>query len=261
MLGLDDLTGTADSSLQLGIMSAEPDPAAGTWPGGAPLDWRFLIDPTTVDSTTLLPTARFTTASIAARQLNAGPNDVTIVLSLGGTPAALQMRGARIIATIDSSPAPSRPAAPPTLLASGVTMFESVTATDTRGLCGNVTVESLSRIPLPEALAIGGDYECLDCTFGSRVSHSYTYCSTGEVTDSCNSLLDAIVGGCRYGACFIGLINATQPDVGGAGFSGTLTVDATTHKVPNSQTVGNTRAYSSFFTFTANRAHATGLQP
>jgi cysteine-rich repeat protein len=258
MIGLDDLTGTADPSLQLGLMSGDPDPARGAWPGGAPLDWWFLVDPTTVDAGGL-PVARFTTASLAARNLAAGPSDVTISLALGGSPAALQMRAARLFAGVDNPPAPSHPPYPP-LLASGLTMFETMTATaGTQGLCGNITVASLAQIPLPEDLAAGGSYPCEDCTFLGRVSHSYTYCGADQpVGPGCNSLLDAMVGGCRYLGCFVGIINATQPDVDNGG-TATLTL-GTGNKVPASQTDGNLNAYSSYVTFTANRAHATGRQ-
>jgi cysteine-rich repeat protein len=261
MLGLDDLTGVADSSLQLGLMSGVPDPARGAWPGTGvndqPLDWWFLIDPNTVDSNTLLPTARFSTAAIAARQLSAGPDNVVISLALGGSPAALQMRTAHLYATVNNSPAPNRPAAPPTLLAAGTTMFQTVSASASgKGLCGNITVESLSLIPVPQVVVD-------NCV--SSCGRTYTYCGADQpVGPGCNSLLDAIVGGCstRFIIC-VGVLNATQPDVdlnGNSPAARTLTLGAG-NKVPTNQTIGNLDGYSSFFTFAANRAHATGLQP
>jgi cysteine-rich repeat protein len=255
MLGLDDLTGTADPALQLGILSAQLDPARGAWPGNNPIDWWFLIAPSTLDPSDL-PNSRFTNAAVAARQITAGPNDVTLALLLGGTVANLRMRDARLFATVDNPPAPDKPAPPPTLLASSVSVLRTITATAAgKGLCGNITVESLAAIPIPQSLTQG----TTSCSSSCSGSHAYTYCGEGNpVSAGCNSLLDAIVGGCqaRVIVC-INAINPSQPDVAGAGYQGTLSVGAG-NKVPASQTQGNTRAYSAFFTFAANRAHATG---
>jgi hypothetical protein len=258
MLGLDDLTGTNDSSLQLGIMTASLDPAKGTWPGNNPIDWWYLVAAVNLDSNDL-PLSKFTTASISGRQVSAGPNDVTMSLLLGGSIANLQMRGARLFATVDNPPAPNTPAPPPSLLAAGTSVLQSVSANASgKGLCGNITVESLSKIPIPEALTTG----TAACSSGCSGSRAYTYCGSGmPVGPGCNSLLDAIVGGCKaipiLGSCIVGIINAYQPDAAGSGYQGTLTLGAG-NKVPDSQVTGNTRGYSSFFTFTANRGHATG---
>jgi hypothetical protein len=115
-------------------------------------------------------------------------------------------------------------------------VFETITATGTgQGLCGDITVVSFANIVAPAALTKG-----------------FTACSEGYTT--ANSLLDILVGGCTV----IGqkAITPTQPDV--AGTSATiikLTPGANKHvMVPDAD--GN--AYSSFFTFAANRAHFTG---
>jgi cysteine-rich repeat protein len=261
MLGLDDLTGNNDSSLQIGIMTAILDPAKGTWPGSNPIDWWYLVSPTGLD-TSDLPLSKFVTASIASKQVSAGPDDVTMSLLLGGSTANLLMRSARLFATVDPSTAPNVPAPPPTLIKNGVTVMQTVDGTASgKGLCGNITVESLSKIPVPEALT-SGTAACSSSCSGSK---AYTYCGSGQpVGPGCNSLLDVIVGGCKavplFGSCLVGVINATQPDVSGDGYAGTLT-NGTNNKVPASQTTGNTRAYSAFFTFKANRAHATGKTP
>jgi hypothetical protein len=75
------------------------------------------------------------------------------------------------------------------------------------------------------------------------------------VTANCNSLLDALVGGCNV-VLGLAAINATQPDVAGNGGKVTkLTVGA-----KNKVTVpaGDTDAYSSYLTFAAERAHFSG---
>src|SRR5262249_1793395 len=70
-LGLDDLTGTSDPALELGLMTGSLDPGKGAWPTtGNPIDWWFLIDPSTVDANGI-PTGKFTNGSITAKSLTA----------------------------------------------------------------------------------------------------------------------------------------------------------------------------------------------
>jgi hypothetical protein len=57
---------------------------------------------------------------------------------------------------------------------------------------------------------------------------------------------------------FVGVINATQPDVPSGGSVKQLSVSGTYNKVPASSTNGNLDAYSSYIRFRARRAHATG---
>ncbi|MBI5528039.1 MAG: hypothetical protein HY897_17035 [Deltaproteobacteria bacterium] len=260
MLGIDDLTGVNDPALEIGIMTGDLDPARGAWPGNNPIDWWYLISPTNLDANDL-PNSKFTTAAIVARAITAGPNDVTMSLLLGGSAANLQMRSSRVFATVDNPPAPNTPAPPPTLLAAGTLVMQSINATASgKGLCGNITVESLSLIPIPEVLTTG----TTACSSSCAGTKSYTYCGSGQpVGPSCNSMLDAIVGGCKVDfifPCVTTVINSTQPDVAGSGYQGTLTLGAG-NKVPLAQSQGNTRAYSSFLNFTANRGHATGRMP
>jgi len=254
-LGLDDLTGVADpNGLSLGVLSADLDPAKGAWPGNNPIDWWFLADHAALSSAGL-PTNLLTNGALAARNLTAGPNDIDLTLVLGGVPALLRMRSSRLAATINGTPAPNVPAPPPAQLAAGLTVFQTITGSGTgQGICGNVTVESLAQIPIPEALTTGFT-ACGNCT-GSK---SYTYCGANQpVGPSCNSLLDALVGGCKVAACFITAINALQPDVAGTDADiDTLTL-GTGNKVPASQVTGNDDAYSTYMKFNANRAHFTG---
>jgi hypothetical protein len=196
-----------------------------------------------------------TPAAIKARALTAGPSDVNLTLLLGGTPAVLQMRQATVLAQYDA--ATSKPPPPPSQLASGFVSAEAIDANGQRGLCGNITVESLAKIPIPESLTTGSG----KCSASCGSSYAYTYCGEGNpVGASCNSLLDVIVGGCQVTPFLfcIAAIKPTQPDVSGSGDKA-LKVGGTYHKVTQT-TVGNTNAYSSWLSFHAKRAHATGTK-
>jgi cysteine-rich repeat protein len=270
LLGLTDLTGgTSESSgLSFGILNGSLDPAKGTWPNQSPIDWWFLADRTTVSDG--LPTS-MVSSTLSNRSLNAGPADVTIVLSLGGQPSPLEVRSAYVVATLDGTPAPNVPGPPPAKLANGLTVLQTMTASAAnQGLCGNITVESLANVPIPAMLsspASAGAAATHPCTAACPMSNVYTYCGMGmPVGPNCNSLLDVLVGGCNVAtsAALCGLsaltevVNPTQPDVPASGGSSTmLTPDATTHKIPATQTSGDKDAYSAFMTFTGNRAHFT----
>jgi cysteine-rich repeat protein len=249
-LGLVDLNAVTDPMFNLGVMSGVPDPAAGAWPAaGNPPDWRFFIDHSGLDAmgrpTALMPGA------IAMRNLTSGPATITIPLALGGSVANLTLFNTHAIGTFAAATShPPYPATPP--LRAGLTTFTTIAGNGAgQGLCGDISVGSLALIPIPQLLTMGA---ATDCT------QNYTYCGTGmPVSPTCNSLLDVLVGGCTSPIGFVGtLVAATQPDVGTAG--GTvvnLTVSATGHHVTNVAAQAN-EAYSGFFTFTANRAHASG---
>jgi hypothetical protein len=252
MLGLDDLTGVADNAFEMGMTSGAPDPAAGTWPTNNPMDWSFLLAASTLDGNGV-PLHRFTPGSVAARAFQAGPSNVPLTIVFGTSPAVLQILNGNVrgrFVTTTSVPAP-----PPTQLLAGLQVVNGVTADGTtEGLCGNVTVESLAKIPVPEELTTG----LTACRSTCSNSESYTYCGENQpVGPGCNSLLDVFVGGCRAALCILA-ITRTQPDVNNGGPS-PLTLGAN-NKVPDSQTTGNQNAYSSWFRFTALREHATGTQ-
>jgi cysteine-rich repeat protein len=254
-MGLDDLTGVSDPALTIGIVSGILDPAKGAWPGNNPIDWWFLGAYSTINPLTGLPTGVLTNGSLAARNLKGGPSDVSLQLILGGSPALLEMRSAQIQATINGSPPPNVPAPPPAKLANGLTVFQTITGNGTgQGLCGNITVESLAQIPIPQVLTTGTT-ACVSC---GATSHTYTYCGMGmPVGSGCNSLLDALVGGCQQFLCLVTSINPSEPDVPAGATVKNLTLGAN-NKVPTTQTTGNKDAYSSYLSFTANRSHLTG---
>jgi hypothetical protein len=215
------------------------------------MDWWFLADSNSVSAG--LPTS-VSAGALAARSLTTGPADIALTLDIAGTPALLRARSARIEATIDGTPAPDVPAPPPAALATGLTVFQVMTASGAnQGLCGNVTVESLAQVPVPAAFASGGSFACGACSG----SHVYTACTGGSVSSTCNSLLDLLVGGCVVVNCVVVAVNPLQPDVAANGTLAPLTLGAGSNKVLQ-QTAGDLDAYSAWLKLDANRAHLTG---
>ncbi len=284
---LTDLTGQNDPSFSLGVLSGSLDPAhTGTWSAGA-MDWWFLAGPGTVDAQGV-PTELLPGASITSGALSVDPTQISI--PFGG--ASIDLQAAHMRASIDSVPPPNVPAPPPSALASGLAVFRSMTATGAnQGLCGNASLQSLAKMPLLKDFAPGGALACIDssafssCTTQPTItSHAYVWCGehcgnpgdsdydangcsscaadrcySNPVDAGCNSMLDAIVGGCVVNApdCQEAII-PTQPDVGtGGNPPAQLTAGANNKVTPS---VG-TDAYSAYFTFTANRAHVTNNLP
>ncbi len=244
---LDDLTGQNDASLSVGVVNGSLDARAGTWTAPGAIDWWFLANASDVDSSGL-PVFQLSPAAISSYVLTGGPNK--IVMQYSQWP--LTMLDANLKANIGTSPAPNQPAPPPqaSQLASGLVTFQTMNAASSGlGLCGNVTVGSLAAVPAPQQICNGGSNAC---------DEGYTYCSSGTVTSTCNSLLDVLVNGCKvYG--FITVIHKTQPDVGvGGNPPNSLTASGTYHKVTVSQP---NDAYSAYFQFQSQRAHITNNLP
>lgn len=197
MLGLDDLTGTSDTSVSLGVLVGEPVMGTG-YDGTSDLDWWYVADPTTIDAQRR-PTATLAGA-FKGSELTAGPGSVTLNLVLGGSPAPLRMTSTRITVasgavskpTVSAGMAPGHVAA--TRLDPALVSYAAAGQRSDTGagkLCGNVTAQSLAKVPIPTALTEG-----------------LFKCSQGYTTD--NKLLDAIVGGCTV--FFANQIRSTQPD-------------------------------------------------
>lgn len=252
--GLDDPTGVSnDSSLSIGFLPAVPDPAKGSWPGGNPRDFWFLVPSASVDAQGASLSAL--TGSLTNRTVSAGPGSLKLPLAIGGSPSTLTVSNALMRATLN---APTDvPAPPPTSLAAGVKVFQAITGSlADQGICGNVTVDSLAHIPVPASLA-SGDTACMACTD----SHTYTACSGNTVEAGCNSMLDVLVGGCKALGCALTLVTAVQPDVpASAGAAVTPLSLGSGSAVSSDLSNGNNDAYSSYFQFQAVRAHITGKQ-
>jgi cysteine-rich repeat protein len=257
LLGLDDLSGTADPSVQIGFVNGTPETKGGTLTYAGQIDWWHTAEPAGLDANRL-PTALLV-ASFAAKQLTAGPGRVVVNIILGGAVAPLVMSSARVISSVGAVSTPTVSTGnPPGHLAaehldpalqSFATMAQP-TANGAGELCGNVSAKSLANVPAPMALTGGGLFAC-----------SQGYATT-------NSLLDVIIGGCTI--LFLQQIKPTQPDqvdpgVPAAGAGGPYKLSAGTDKAVNAcrdknnavvalDACLNAAAYSSFFKFTTNRA-------
>jgi cysteine-rich repeat protein len=254
-LGLGDPSGASNASgLSLGLLSGQLDMAKGAWPGNSPIDWWFLTDHATVGSAGE-PTSVLGNGVLAANRLTAGPSDVDLPLPLGGTAALLRVRDARLATTINANPAPDVPAPPPSQLAAGLNVFQTINGDGTdEGLCGNMTVESLARTPIPHVLTTGNTA----CSALCVASNSYTDCGANNpVGPGCNSWLDVLVGGCSVSALCVPVVNPQQPDVPSATTAQPLTL-GTGNKVPTAQSMNNNDAYSAYMKVNLNRVHFTG---
>ena len=265
ILGLDDLSGTADNSVTLGVMSGTRSMMGANYNGASDLDWWYTPDATTIDA--MRNPLSLVTGSLAGSLMTANNGTILLHLTLVGAPAILKMTQMKLNITVNhaSGMAGTMPTIaqetptvstgqPPGHLASehldpALKTFVSTGVnmpTQAGKLCGNVSALSLSSVPMPAAL-IG---------------------ICGEHYTSANHLLDAIVGGCN----FIGTqITALPPDKDdpsvpnvGAGPPYTLKATDTTTKIVNSckDTTGatvdfaaclNDAAYSSFFKITTDR--------
>jgi hypothetical protein len=288
LVGLDDLTGANDSSLSIGILSGDLDTRhPGAWTTGA-IDYWFKASADTIDAKGK-PIALVADAKIQSSALSI--DTPTLLLPFAGN--SLELTSAHLRADIDATPSPDIPASPPEKLASGLVVLRSFTAnTGSNGLCGNTTVASLAKVPLPKTFTPGGLAACVNPSSVTCLSppttgsHVYQWCgehcgnpgdsdydangctncapancNSNPVDATCNSLLDAIVGGCIVNPpdCVVAF-TPTQPDIGSGGNPAvTLTNDpAKNNKV--AITVA-TDAYSAYFKLAANRAHLTNNLP
>jgi cysteine-rich repeat protein len=257
--GLDDLTGTDASNFELAMVSGSLDPKYfGTWSPTTPDEW-YLADTDLLDPKTDKPTELLAPAMIKSNELTAGPSSLLIRIITGTTVSEFDSRDTSIDASIDTSPAPNAPKPPPSALASGLAVFQSLTATATdQGLCGVATVASLATTPLPQDFCLGPN-ACQDSTTCTSGTRTYTYCGAGlPVGPGCNSLLDVIVGGCKVTSLCVEAVTPTQPDVGTGGNAPAKLTLGTSNKVtPSVPTDG----YTFFAHFAASRAHLTNNLP
>jgi cysteine-rich repeat protein len=240
-LALDDLGGTNEAAMSLGILTGTP--VAGTgYSGTSDLDWWYTTASTVIDAMRVPKTQ--TPATIVNKTLNAGPSDIAITISLGGQPATLNMLASRLRGNIGAASLPktSTGTTPGHLASEHLNPTLQSYATMTAGLlCGNVTAASLAMVPAPSALL--------------------SNCSNYNAT---NSLLDVVVGGCTL--IIIPVVNAKQPDKGRFSTLYDLTVDSTRHvngcRIKGTTTAApfpaclNDAAYSSYFKFTTDRVIA-----
>lgn len=256
ILGLDDLSGTSDPQIELGLVDGGPVvPMGATYDGNNAPDWWYTAEAISLDPNRN-PLAKLP-GSINAKTLTAGPGTVTLNLLLGGSPAPLKLSDTRVTGLIGATntPAVSMGATPGHLAAENLdpalVSFATMGQKTTNGagkLCGNVSAFSLSKVPIPDALTAG-----------------ITACSQGYTAT--NTMLDVFVNGCTV--FFTQVIKPTQPDkidagapVAGAGGPYKLSVNAqktvgecrdSKNAVVDLNTCLNAAAYSSFFKIATER--------
>jgi hypothetical protein len=250
MLGLNDLTGTNEPSLVVGVVNGaaiRPPGNPMTYNGASDLDWWYSQNASEIDAGAI-PKAQLT-GSIVSNALAVGPG--SMILNAGPF-GPLTLSNARIAATVGgvSTPLTSSNGFPPghlpgELIDPGLQSFASMSAGK---LAGNIRAASLAAAPIPTTFVTGP-----------------TSCSQGY--SASNTWLDLLVGGCTFNGVFTSIV-ATQPDqsdpaapVAGAGapYALTRTVNAVTGcKDKNGAIVVfitclNAAAYSAYFQFTSDR--------
>lgn len=191
-LGLDDLNGTSDGSLQLGVLDGSPVAASG-YDGSNATDWWHTPDAEDIDASRT-PTSKVS-ASLAAKVLTAGPSNMEFTVNFAGVDVTLTMfatsfRGSTANPTTPLSSSGSTPGHLATEhLDPALTSFSTIgTASAPIELCGSTSAGSLAKTLLAQSIV--------------------AYCPSYTVS---HTLLDLYVGGCKY-LGFIPIINATQPD-------------------------------------------------
>jgi cysteine-rich repeat protein len=252
MLGLDDLSGTADPSLSVGVVTANPIvPGSVAYNGNNDLDWWYASNTGMTDAqhqpVSQLP------ASLTAGILTAGPGSAVLKFPLGGLPTSLGFSSLVVTLPVGAS---STPSSSPAGLSPGheanehvdptLQSFATTGAGTTATMCGNISAASLAVSPIPPSLT------------GASCAEGYTVANTA---------LDLLVTGCHIS--IIQFVRAVQPDQqdpnappAGAGPPYTLTVDGSKHVTGCQDSGANPvslndcladAAYSSFFKMTTDR--------
>jgi cysteine-rich repeat protein len=192
LLGLDDLSGTTDAAVSVGVLGGTP--VAGTgYDGTNDVDWWYTADPATID-VDRNPLTIFD-GSVSGHVLLAGPGRVAFTFDFSGTPLALSLSSVvlRSMNGAISTPLASAGTPPGHLAVEQIDPTLQSYQTSTGGrLCGNVSALSMAQVPIPSALTGGGLTAC---------SQNYS---------TANSLLDMIVNGCTI--FFVQVVKPTQPD-------------------------------------------------
>jgi cysteine-rich repeat protein len=195
-----DLTGTNVSPISVGSFTGKPvaAPAGLTYDGTSDLDWWYTIDPAGYDMSTRLPTGLLA-GTITAKKLSIPTGNLTLMVNLGAGAQPLNLSAVKLTGTIGavSTPKVATATTTPGHLTSenldpALQSFQTITGGQ---LCGNVSAYSLSKAPIPAALAVGGSNAC------------------NEKYPTTASLLDVFVGGCKVTVLFtVTALNPTQPD-------------------------------------------------
>jgi cysteine-rich repeat protein len=195
LLGLDDLSGTSDPALSVGVLSGTPT-LTSTYDGTSDLDWWYVADGKTINAQRLPVTT--VSGKIAGKVLTAGPGSMIIPLDIGGTVSLMGFADAKLTATVGSTSKPlTSSGSTPGHLASEhlsptLVSFASTGVKTNAGsgkLCGEISAASLAAVPVPSGMS--------------------GVCAEGYGTS--NSMLDVLVGGCTM-LGFLKAVAKTQPD-------------------------------------------------
>jgi cysteine-rich repeat protein len=274
--GLDDLTGTADSSMSFGLVSGLPASSATTYNENA-LDWWYNTDASTIDASRVPLHAL--SGSIAGRTATVGPGEVFVAVRYVGITINMDMFDATIRTDIG-------PSGSLTLSSNGMNPGHLASEHDAPNLTSFLTMGT------PPGTCSGSSCRCVTVSYDSsgNAAGTATACPSGElcgsataaslytvaiapsmVGDTCNNfysttntVLDAYISGCKY-AGLVNEITATQPDTSRDGHVYTFQTDSMHHVnackkdgVTQSSLTGclNNAAFSSLFYFTTGRVIA-----
>ena len=260
LMGLDDLSGTNDASMSLGLTGALPVGTTfdkGRWTptnGNADLDWWYTVDPVDLDANRV-PTSTIP-GSITAKLLSTTPSNMSFTVNFVGVDVTMNMFNTRLQVQTQANTTPTASTGTtPGHLASEhldptLKSFEAMGTHDASNvpsgkLCGSTTAGSLYNTHVPAAVI--------------------TYCGNYTIN---NTLLDLYIGGCTY-LIFFPIVRATQPDTSRSGSDTyTFQFSSTTRQVVScrknggaAQAVGtagftdclNNAGYTSYYRFTSDR--------
>ncbi|HET7529772.1 MAG TPA: hypothetical protein VFJ98_02310 [Mycobacteriales bacterium] len=246
MLGLEDLTGTSDAGMSVGVLTGTPD-SDPAYDGTNDLDWWYQPSLADIDATGA-PHQQLA-ATIAADTMSTQPGHLSVTLPIAGVPTTLSMSAAHFQASVGPSSSPtlsSTGTTPGHLASDGLPPTLTSFGTMTGGrLAGNVSAAALAAAPMPNALIQNCD-------------ENYTIA---------NTILDLMVSGCRV--FFTSQVSATQPDTvdpdaaaAGSGGPYKLSTDSSHHvngcvdkdnQAVDLATCLSAAAYSAYFQFTTDR--------
>ena len=247
-LDFDDLSGTNDASIQVGILTGTPVVGPG-YDGTDDVDWWYTAAANTIDGNRMPITTL--AGTIASNVTSVGPGTATLTLPLFGTPASLSMSDLTFTSTNGAASIPLASAGGPPGHLAAENLDPTLQSWETSGtktfdgagtMCGNILAGSLANVPIPSSLVGCGLLNCSRC---------YT---------SSNTLLDVLVGGCTI----LGTpqISSAQPDESVSG-SVTYTFTANAAHQVNGCTANGAAAelsacledaaYSGYFKFATDR--------
>ena len=273
---LDDLSGTSDSSMALGVITGTPaTSSSATYSGTSDLDWWYATDSTTVDASRV--PLRSLTGSMSGRTVSVGPGEILVTVSFVGVSVTMDLFNATIKSDIGTSGAltmstngmtPGHLASEHDVpsLTSFLTMGTPPAATCSGSACRCFTVTNgagtMTACPSGEMCGVSTAQSLYDVLVPAALTGN----TCGSLYNSSNTLLDVFISGCNYaGSSLFKQVLATQPDTSRDGATYTFQVDASHHVnackkngVTQSSLTGclANAGYTSLFQFTAGRVIA-----